>query len=280
MGPAKTAPTQTDTVEIAGCRLEYSWYGPKACPERPTLVLLHEGLGCVEMWKDFPLLLHQQTGLSLLCYSRSGYGRSDPAPLPRPINYMHIEAKEVLPKLLDAFEIKNALLIGHSDGGSIALIHAGCDPMQRISGLVLLAPHVFNEPLSVQSITEAARLYRETDLRQKLARYHGDQVDQTFWGWNRVWLNPDFLEWNIEEYLASIQVDLLLIQGREDQYGTLRQLKAIERQVGGASKKVVLNECAHSPQRDQPEKTLFAITAFIGDQLKTTLSRRDRSSSD
>ncbi|MDP7521548.1 MAG: alpha/beta hydrolase [Arenicellales bacterium] len=267
MDPAQSSPTRAGTADIAGCALEYNWYGPEPSPQSPTLVLLHEGLGCVEMWGDFPARLHHQTRLSLLCYSRCGYGKSGSAPLSRSVDYMHQEAKEVLPRLLDAFEIQNALLVGHSDGGSIALIHAGCDLNQRISGLILFAPHVFNEPLSVRSISEAARLYRETDLRDKLTRYHGEQVDRAFWGWNRVWLNPDFLEWNIEEYLSAIQPPLLLIQGREDQYGTLNQLEAIERQVAGYSKTIVLEACAHSPHRDQPEKTLLAITDFISHHL-------------
>ena len=247
---------------IDGQRLEYQLLTPEH--DQPlTLILLHEGLGCVALWKEFPRQLAETSGCRVLSYSRAGYGGSDPCPLPRPLRFMHDEGLRVLPKILEAAGIEQAVLVGHSDGASIALIHAGGLADRRIRGLVLMAPHVFVEELTVTSIRQSRNAYAVTDLRQRLRRYHGDNVDCAFLGWSGAWLDPDFLEWNIEEYLPTIRVPVLLIQGEEDNYGTLRQLEAIEAQLPGKVERAILPACGHSPFRDQPEKTLQATAAFL-----------------
>ena len=261
-------------IKVANHQLEYEWHGPR--PDgAPTLVFLHEGLGCVAMWKGFAERVVAATGYGALVYSRLGYGKSDPCKLPRPVRFMHDEALIELPQVLDAFEIREAILVGHSDGGSIALIHAGIPnlrsdaaentgrAMTRISGLILLAPHVFVEEPGLESIRRIAEDYRTGHLRQRLQRYHGENVDGAFWGWNEVWLNPEFRSWNIEEYLPRISVPVLLIQGADDQYGTLVQIAAIESGVAGPVQKVMLKNCGHSPHLDQPEQTLAAIELFV-----------------
>ncbi len=247
---------------IHGQQLEYEWYGPRP-DEATTLVFLHEGLGCVAMWKGFPERVVAATGSGALVYSRAGYGKSNPCKLPRPVRFMHDEALIMLPQVLDAFEIREAILVGHSDGGSIALIHAGGIGDTRVGGLVLLASHVFVEDLGLQSISRIAEDYRTGNLRQHLERYHGENVDGAFWGWNEVWLNPEFRSWNIEEYLPPIRVPVLLIQGADDQYGTLAQIEAIGRGIAGSAEKIILKECGHSPHLDQPEQTLAVINGFV-----------------
>ncbi|WP_432474411.1 alpha/beta fold hydrolase [Amphritea sp. HPY] len=252
----------TGFYPVDGKRLEYLWLGPK--PEDAlTLVFLHEGLGCVALWQDFPERVARASGCGVLVYSRAGYGASDPADLPRSLNYMHDEGLAVLPALLDAAGVRNAVLVGHSDGGSIALIHAGGVIDPRIRGLVLMAPHVFVEPLSLESIANSRVLYTGTDLRQRLKHYHGDNVDCAFWGWNDAWLAPAFVDWNIEKYLPQISVPTLLIQGRGDQYGTERQLQAIASQLSGPVTTVLLERCGHSPFRDQPKLSQQALVDFI-----------------
>jgi len=253
--------TQSRTVQIDGDLLECQWQAPGG--SAPTLVFLHEGLGCVQMWRDFPYQLAAQTGLGMLNYSRSGYGGSSPAVLPRQADYMHHEAIVVLPQVLEAFDIQSAVVVGHSDGGSIAIIHAGSETASQIKGLILLAPHVFVEPLSIESIAQAAKLYRTTDLPDKLSRYHGPSVDNTFWGWNDIWLHEDFRNWNIESYLPDINVPVLLLQGAQDQYGTLAQLKAIESQVSGLSESHLIQDCGHAPHRDQSKAVLKLCGRFI-----------------
>jgi pimeloyl-ACP methyl ester carboxylesterase len=250
-------------LEVGGCRLEYAWYGPG--PETgPTLVLLHEGLGCVALWKEFPAALAEATGCGVLVYSRAGYGRSDPVPLPRQVDYMHTEGLEVLPRVLDAAGIRQAILVGHSDGGSIALIHAGSGAAgKRLLGLALFSPHVFNEQICVDSIRAAGEAYASGDLRERLARYHGANVDVAFRGWNDIWLHPDFWHWNIEEYLPGVGVPVLVIQGEEDEYGSARQYQAIRDQVGGPVEVLPLTACRHAPYRDRPEATLAAVAAFV-----------------
>lgn len=199
----------------------------------------------------------------MLNYSRSGYGESSAAVLPRQPDYMHHEAMVVLPQVLEAFDIRSAVLVGHSDGGSIAIIHAGSENADRIKGLILMAPHVFVESLSIDSIMQAAKLYRTTDLPEKLSRYHSPCVDSTFWGWNDIWLHEDFRTWNIESYLPSINVPVLLLQGVQDQYGTLAQLEAIESQVSGFSESHLIEDCGHAPYRDQSEVVLKFCSQFI-----------------
>ncbi|WP_020678338.1 alpha/beta fold hydrolase [Geopsychrobacter electrodiphilus] len=252
---------------IDGRQLEYQLFAPSK-PCDLTLVLLHEGLGCVAMWKDFPRQLAELTGCSVLSYSRAGYGGSDPCPLPRPLNFMHHEALDVLPKILTAAAIEQAVLIGHSDGASIALIHAGGLVDPRILGLVLMAPHVFVEELTLASIRAAKVAYEKTDLRARLTRYHNANVDCAFFGWNQVWLDPDFRDWNLEAYLPQIEVPVLLIQGEDDNYGTVRQLEAIQTQLSGNGELLLLPECGHSPSRDRPAETLRAITDFLQHHFK------------
>lgn len=249
-------------ISVNGRRLEYNWHGPAPC-EAPTLVLLHQGLGCVETWKDFPEHLARATGLGVFVFSRQGYGRSDPCDLPRPLDYMQREALEWLPKLLDAAGIEQCVLVGHSDGGSIAIVHAGAVEDARVRGLVLEAPHVFVEDLSVNSIADAKTEYETGDLKARIAKRHGSNAEIAFRGWNDAWLDPEFRSWNIEGYLPAIQVPALVIQGRDDQYGTIAQVDAIARQSGGSVEVVMLDDCAHSAHRDQPEKTLEAMAGFV-----------------
>ncbi len=227
---------------------------------RPTLVLLHEGLGSVAMWRDFPGRLAHATGCDALVYSRYGYGDSDPLTAPREVRYMHDEALVTLPELLDKLAIARPILVGHSDGGSIALIHAGAQT-RPVVAVVTLAAHVLVEDISVASIAAAKTAYETTDLRAKLARYHAD-VDRAFWGWNRIWLHPDFRAWNIEDYLPRITCPVLAIQGDDDEYGTMEQMRRIGARVGDIDL-VELEDCRHSPHRDQPEAVLDAITRFV-----------------
>ncbi len=249
-------------VTAAGLRLETRWIGPG--PETaPTLVFLHEGLGSVSMWKDFPDRLAERTGLGALVYSRAGYGKSAPAPLPKSVRFMHDEA-EVLREVLTQTKIRECILVGHSDGASIALIYAGSRPAAGLKGLILEAPHVFPELHGLASITEIGELYRTTDLRDRLARHHGANVDIAFRGWHEVWLHPEFRAWNIEEVLPRITVPILILQGEDDEYGTWEQVEAIERQAGGPVEAVGLAVCGHSPHREQPERALKAMTEFSG----------------
>jgi pimeloyl-ACP methyl ester carboxylesterase len=256
-------------------KLEYALHGPLP-DDSPTLVFLHEGLGCVAMWRDFPERVSQATGYGALVYSRAGYGNSDPIHLPRRVSFMHDEALITLPQVLNAFEIREAVLVGHSDGGSIALIHAGGTDhhgdtkstekgKRLIRGLILLAPHVFVEEHGLSSIRAIAEDYRSGTLKQRLARYHGANVETAFRGWNDVWLNPEFESWNIEEYLPQIRVPVLLIQGEDDQYGTFAQIEAIESGCQGPVRTVILKDCGHSPYLDQPERTLEAVKAFVSE---------------
>lgn len=249
-------------LSAGGRRLEYEWHGPGPAAA-PTLVFLHEGLGCVTTWRDFPARLAEATGWGALVYSRAGYGRSEPVPLPRPLCFMHDEALLVLPEVLEAAGVRETVLVGHSDGGSIALVYAGGAPSTNVRGLLLEAPHVSCEDLSVRSIARAAERYREGDLRRALERHHGDNVDVAFWGWNRAWLDPDFRAWNIEEYLGLIRCPVLVIQGEDDEYGTLAHVDAIEAGCGGPVSRLVLPDCGHSPHRDQPDATLRAMADFV-----------------
>ncbi len=242
--------------------LEFEWHGRRS-EEVPTLVFLHEGLGSVAMWRDFPEQLATATDCGALVYSRAGYGDSDAAELPRPVKFMHVEALEFLPAVLDAFEIREAIVVGHSDGGSVALIHAGATRDRRLRGLILEAPHVFVEQPGIDSISAIATSYRSGNLRDRLAKYHNRNVDETFWGWNDIWLAREFRSWNIEEYLAGIEVPVLLIQGVNDEYGTLAQVRSIEKGCRTPVRSVLLKHCGHSPHVDQPVRTLAAMTSFI-----------------
>jgi pimeloyl-ACP methyl ester carboxylesterase len=279
----RTLQTLMALIKIAEKQLEYVWQGPGPT-EAPTLVFLHEGLGCVAMWRDFPERLAIETGCGALVYSRAGYGKSDPIELPRPVRFMHEEALVTLPRVLDAFEIRDAILVGHSDGGSIAIIYAGAEHegnfhhertkdtkaaegklKNLVRGLILEAPHVFVEEGGLESIRSISAEYRQRNLKKALARYHGENVDATFWGWNDVWLNPEFKSWNIEEYLPHINVPVLLIQGEDDRYGTLEQVRKIEAGCRKSVRTILLSDCGHTPHLEQPERTLEAMKEFVGE---------------
>jgi pimeloyl-ACP methyl ester carboxylesterase len=227
---------------------------------RPTIVFLHEGLGSISLWRAFPERVRARTGCGTFVYSRYGYGTSDPLASPRDPSYMHHEAFVVLPELLRAAMIERPVLFGHSDGASIALLAASRHP-DLARALVLEAPHAFVEDVSIASIAAAKTAYETTDLRAKLARHHAD-VDGAFWGWNDIWLDPAFRDWNIEADVARVRVPVLVIQGEDDEYGTLAQVRAIEARALNVTT-LVLQRCAHSPHRDQPEAVLDAVAAFL-----------------
>ena len=248
-----------DEVLVNGRRLEFVWIGQQES-RSPVLVMLHEGLGSVALWKEFPLRLAARTGCRVLVYSRYGHGNSDRLMEKRPVTFMHDEGEVVLPELLAKLDITRPILLGHSDGGSIGLIFAGKYPDQP-RALILEAPHVFVEDLSVASITQAKINYQTTNLREKLTRYHA-HVDATFWGWNDIWLDRKFRSWNIKQYLPAIRCPILCIQGEQDEYGTSAQVKAIEARVPG-TEIVMLPDCKHSPHRDQPRITLEYIASFV-----------------
>lgn len=253
---------KTTHTDIGAKRLETGWYGPPP-EEALTLVFLHEGLGCIDMWRDFPYRLASATGCGLLIYSRLGYGRSDACPLPRPVSFMHDEGLHILPELLDRTGVKECILIGHSDGGSIGIIYAGGTPALPLKGLITEAAHVFCEEISIRSIREARERYIRGNLRKKLEKYHGRNTDSAFWGWNNTWLHPDFKHWNLEEYLPDIQVPVLAIQGENDPYGSPAQLEAIARQSGGKTESLMLSECGHSPHFERSAATFQAMRDFI-----------------
>lgn len=251
-------------------QIEYQWIhrDDSTRRDRPLFVFLHEGLGSISMWKDFPRALCEAANLRGLVFSRPGYGRtgSHPHALHFDVDYQHRQAHELLPAFLEAVGIDNASdrpwLLGHSDGGSIALLFAARFP-ESVAGLVLLAPHVFVEDLSVASIDLARQAYLDTDLRERLARHH-DDVDAVFWRWNHIWLDPRFRRWNIESALPQIKCPVLVVQGRDDEYGTLAQLDAIKR---GApqTRRVELADCRHSPYRDQPDLLIAAVARFVAE---------------
>jgi pimeloyl-ACP methyl ester carboxylesterase len=246
---------------IAGKRIEAAWHGPG--PDRaPTLVLLHEGLGSVAMWKEFPQQLAELAGYGVLVYSRFGYGQSDPVDLPRPLTYMHQEARDVLPAVLDQAGVRKAILVGHSDGASIATIYAGSRQDFRVRGLVLIAPHFFVEDISVRSIAAVKDAYETGNLRERLGKYHRD-VDVAFRGWNRAWLDPQFRHWRIDEHLAYIRVPILIIQGADDEYGTAAQIALAQQETYCPVEVRTLADAGHSPQIDRPQDTLAAIGAFV-----------------
>ena len=243
-------------------RIEHQWLGRQR-KGRPLLVFLHEGLGSRSLWREFPAALCAAGHYRGLVYSRPGYGRSTPRAAQQRwgTDFLHRQALEVLPALRQALGItERCWLFGHSDGASIALLHAAHHP-EAVAGAVLLAPHVFVEPISVQSIRQVRQAYGDSDLRERMARHH-DDVDSAFWGWNDIWLHPDFLAWNIEAELASIGCPLLAIQGLDDEYGTLEQIHRIARALP-ATRLLELAQCAHSPHRDQPEAVIAASVAFI-----------------
>jgi len=243
-------------VSVAGHALEYSWIEGGG----PTLVFLHEGLGSIRQWRDFPQQVAAATGCRALLYDRYGYGNSDVLREERVgIDFMHREALEFLPQILSQLGVQQPILIGHSDGASIALIHAGQHPVR---GVAVMAPHVFIEDICVDSIEKASRQFETTDLPQRLGKYHRDPR-KTFHLWADAWLDPDFRKWNIESSLPGIRCPVLAIQGIDDEYGTMAQLDAIARGAGGPCEMVKLPDCGHAPFKDQPEVVLKLIVKFI-----------------
>ncbi|MFW2541957.1 alpha/beta fold hydrolase [Primorskyibacter sp. 2E107] len=247
-------------VLAAGQALENATFGP-APGQAPTIVLLHEGLGCTALWRDFPQALAEATGWGVFAYSRQGYGQSEAAPLPRPLDYMKREAQVVLPALLDAIGFENGVLMGHSDGATIATEYAGGVEDFRVRGLILMAPHFFTEAMGLAEIAKAKEAYDTGDLRARLAKYHA-HVDSAFRGWNDSWLHPDFNAALTSDAIDYLRIPALVIQGREDQYGTLAQVEEIETRSYAPVDVVVIDECRHAPQFDQPQAVLDAVVDF------------------
>lgn len=252
----------TGFLAVDGARLEYRWIGVGPS-DAPTIVFLHEGLGCVELWRDFADRLTHATGWGGFLFSRAGFGRSSPRALPVPLDYHTKDALDVLPKVLDAAGIDRAVLFGHSDGGTLALIYAGKIRDPRIAGVITVAAHVFNEDVCIAGIEDAKKAYLTTNLRDKLARYHGDNVEGAFWGWCDVWLDPGFRAWNIEDVLPGITAPLLVVQGALDQYGTAAQVDAIARGAAGPTQTLMLPDCGHSPHLEAPDALLAASLTFL-----------------
>ena len=247
-------------LHIADADLEYRMLGP-APGEAPTIVMLHEGLGSAGLWGDFPQDLQAATGAGVFVYSRAGYGASTPVRLPRPLDYMQREALDVLPKLLDTIGFGRGILVGHSDGASIAALYAGGHQDHRLDGIVLIAPHVVVEDISVSSIAAIKTAYETSELRTKLARWHKD-VDNAFYGWNGAWLDPKFRAWDITDALAYIRVPVAVIQGADDQYGTARQVEIIKDECYCPVEVTMLPGVGHSPHREAPEPTLKVVAEF------------------
>jgi pimeloyl-ACP methyl ester carboxylesterase len=259
---------------VGRVRVEYQRLEPaRARAHAPLLVFLHEGLGSLAMWRDFPQRLCDAARVPGLVYSRPGYGGSTPrAPADHwDVDFMHRQAHELLPALFDALQVDRVTnppwLLGHSDGGSIALLHAA-KFARAVGGVIVMAPHVSVEPRAIASIAQARDNYLRTDLKQRLARYH-DDIDSAFWGWNDIWLHPPFAHWNIEAEITGITVPLLALQGVDDEYGTLAQIHAVAQHVPQAEL-LELPNCGHSPQRDQPERVIKAVTRFIDAHARST----------
>lgn len=257
-----------DFIEVAGHRLHYRLFEPHLAAT--PLVFLHEGLGCIDLWRDFPGQVVERSGHPALVFSRYGYGWSDPPAEPREPDYLHVEAAEVLPILVERLLGRPPILIGHSDGASIAIIYAGSG--HPTAGLVLLAPHVFTEAEGLNSIEAVHASFPGSEMSEKMSKYHADP-EATFYGWADVWLSPEFRNWNLEEYLAEIGCPVLLIQCEEDEYGSLRQLDAIESQVGGPIQRLMVSGSGHSPHLIDPEATTAATARFVASVEKSATGK-------
>jgi pimeloyl-ACP methyl ester carboxylesterase len=253
-------------LDLAPLRLEYRMIGPRP-DAAPTIVMLHEGLGSAALWGTFPDQLAAATGAGVLVYSRAGYGKSSPGKLPRSVAFMHEEATDVLPRVLDAIGLRRGILLGHSDGASIATIYAGSVQDHRVRGLVLIAPHFFTEEMGLAEIRRARDAFAAGPLRERLKRWHAD-VDCAFRSWSEPWLDPDFAKWDITEALGYIRVPILIVQGEHDQYGTLKQLEVAERECFCPVETALLPGIRHDPPREAPEQTLAVIAGFIGRLLR------------
>jgi len=247
-------------LSIDGSDLEYRMIGP-APEQAPTIVMLHEGLGCTGLWGDFPDRLQAATSAGVFVYSRAGYGASTSVKLPRPLDYMHVEALDVLPKLLDVIGFRRGVLVGHSDGASIAAIYAGSHQDHRVQGVVLIAPHFIVEDMGIAAIAQTVKAYETGGLREKLQRWHRD-VDNTFLGWSGAWLDPKFHDWDISEYLAYIRVPVAILQGADDQYGTIRQIEIAREECYCPVDVTMVPGAGHSPHREAPVATLDTTADF------------------
>jgi pimeloyl-ACP methyl ester carboxylesterase len=253
-------------LSIPPMRLEYRMVGPR--PEAaPTIVMLHEGLGSVALWGGFPEKLAAATGAGVFVYSRAGYGNSSPGQLPRSVRFMHEEATEVLPPVLEAIGFRRGFLLGHSDGASIAAIYAGSIQDHRVRGLVLIAPHFFTEDMGIAEIERARTAFAAGTLREKLKRWHAD-VDCAFRSWSEPWLDPEFRKWDITDGLGYIRVPILIVQGENDQYGTLRQVETAQQECFCPVDIAILPGIRHDPCREAPEETLASVGGFIGRLLR------------
>jgi pimeloyl-ACP methyl ester carboxylesterase len=263
--PPDALDTTQGHLEVPGAVLEFTHHTISGGPARPTLVLLHEGLGSVAMWGQFPHDLARHTQHAVFVYSRKGYGASSPVHERRAVDFMHREAWVDLPAVLDAAQIAHFVLVGHSDGGSIATLYAGHEGLNRqgLCGVVLMAAHVFNEPRCIDGIRSAGDAYARTGLRSALSKFHGEQVDEVFSSWQDIWLDEAFVDWNIEHYLPAISVPVLTMQGTRDPYGSAGQIDAICAGVAGAVTKVLVAGCGHSLHRENPQVTLSEIANFL-----------------
>ncbi|MEP3844598.1 MAG: alpha/beta hydrolase [Paracoccaceae bacterium] len=251
---------QAGTLSIAGGALECASWGP-APNDAPTLVLLHEGLGCVKGWRDFPAALSEATGFGVFAYSRFGYGQSDPCVLPRPLDYMTREAVDVLPQVLDAIGFRRGLLVGHSDGATIAAEFGGAVPDQRVRGHILMAPHFFCEDVSITAIKAAKAAFETGDLRAGLAGLHKDP-DMAFQGWCDAWLDPAFRDWNVGDAIDYLRVPVLAMQGADDAYGTRAQIDEVESRAYSPVETAWIKGCGHMMHKDQPGAVLDQISEF------------------
>jgi len=253
-------------LQLGQTRLEYRMIGPRP-DAAPTLVLLHEGLGSADIWGGFAQELATATGTGVFAYSRAGYGQSSRSQLPRPVSFMHDEAREVLPLVLDAMGFRRGLLVGHSDGASIAAIYAGSVQDHRVRGLALMAPHFFTEDMGIAEIARAKIAFETGPLRAKLARLHADP-DNAFHNWSGPWLDPEFRNWELSDALAHIRVPILIVQGENDQYGTMRQIEMAQQECYCPVEVAMLPDTRHAPYREAPEATLRAISDFANRLLR------------
>ncbi len=252
--------THSGALRANGKSLEYACFGPDPS-QAPTIVMLHEGLGCVALWRDFPQKLSEATGFGVFVFSRAGYGQSDPVDLPRPLDYMTLEAESVLPDVLNGIGFRRGILLGHSDGATIAAIYAGTASDHRVRGAVLMAPHFFTEKMGLEEIKKARTAFETTQLRNRLAKYHRDP-DNAFCGWNDAWLHRDFEHWNVADVIDYIRVPILAIQGRDDQYGTLAQLDVLDERAYAPVETLILDDCKHAPFLDRETEVLAAISDY------------------
>lgn len=256
---------QGQFLDVGGKSLEYACFGPT--PDKAmTIVLLHEGLGCLALWRDFPKAVADAAGCGVFVYSRAGYGQSDAVPLPRPLNYMTLEAADVLPLILDAIGVRKAVLLGHSDGATIAAVYTGSHEDHRVRGLVLMAPHFFAEDIGLREIAKAKVSFEAGDLKDRLGKYHKDPT-VAFRGWNDAWLDPEFAQWDVSEVIDFLRVPVLAIQGRDDQYGTVAQLDELESRCYSPVEVVLLDNCKHAPHVDQRDIVVSKVSEFV-DRLR------------